>query len=111
MGFHQIHYTLDAVYVSAMLWSEFPISPSYAHYPHTTRLLPKLSSVVPVSMQPMIPAGNVQRFRGGLACKAHRLCVSLNSRLERNEEEVGLTLDLADMTLALESLPVPNPLK
>ena len=30
---------------------------------------------------------NVQRFRGGLVFKAHRLCVSLNSRLERNEEE------------------------
>ena len=28
---------------------------------------------------------NVQRFRGGLVFKAHRLCVSLNSRL--NEEE------------------------
>ena len=30
---------------------------------------------------------NVQRFRGGLAFKAHRLCVSLNSRLESNREE------------------------
>jgi len=30
---------------------------------------------------------NVQRFRGGLAFKAHRLCVSLNSRLESNKEE------------------------
>ena len=30
---------------------------------------------------------NVQHFRGGLACKAHRLCVSLNSRLESNKEE------------------------
>jgi hypothetical protein len=30
---------------------------------------------------------NVQRFRGGLASKAQRLCVSLNSRLESNEEE------------------------
>ena len=27
-----------------------------------------------------------QRFRGGLVVKAHRLCVSLNSRLESNEE-------------------------
>ena len=26
-------------------------------------------------------------FRGGLVFKAHRLCVSLNSRLESNEEE------------------------
>ena len=27
------------------------------------------------------------RFRGGLVFKAHRLCVSLNSRLESNKEE------------------------
>ena len=27
------------------------------------------------------------RFRGGLVFKAHRLCVSLNSRLERMKEE------------------------
>ena len=30
---------------------------------------------------------NVQRCRGGLVFKAHRLCVSLNSRLESNKEE------------------------
>jgi len=30
---------------------------------------------------------NVQRFRGGLVFKAHRLCVSLNSGLESNKEE------------------------
>jgi len=30
---------------------------------------------------------SVQRFRGGLVFKAHRLCVSLNSRLESNKEE------------------------
>jgi len=30
---------------------------------------------------------NVQRFRGGLVFKAHRLCVSLNSRLESNKED------------------------
>ena len=29
----------------------------------------------------------VQRFRGGLVCKAHRLCVSINSRLESNKDE------------------------
>jgi len=33
----------------------------------------------------------VQRFRCGLVFKAHRLCVSLNSRLESNEEEEGAT--------------------
>ena len=32
---------------------------------------------------------NVQRFRGGLVFKAHRRCVSLNSRLERNEEDLA----------------------
>jgi len=40
-----------------------------------------------------VPHRNVQRFRGGLVFKAHRLCVSLNSRLESNkeeEEEAGL---------------------
>jgi len=30
---------------------------------------------------------NVQRFRGGLVFMAHRLCASLNSRLESNKEE------------------------
>ena len=29
---------------------------------------------------------NVQRLRGGLVFQAHRLCVSLNSRLESNKE-------------------------
>ena len=29
----------------------------------------------------------MQRFRGGLVFKAHRLCVSLNSRLESNKEK------------------------
>ena len=32
------------------------------------------------------PSGNVWRFPGGLVCKAHRLCGSLNSRLESNKE-------------------------
>ena len=30
---------------------------------------------------------NVQRFRGRLVFKTHRLCVSLNSRLESNKDE------------------------
>ena len=30
---------------------------------------------------------NLQRFRGGLVVKAHRLCVALNFRLESNKEE------------------------
>ena len=29
----------------------------------------------------------VQRFRGGIVFKAHRLCVSLNSRMESNQKE------------------------
>jgi len=32
----------------------------------------------------------VKRFRGGLVFKAHRLCVSLNSRLESKEDEEDL---------------------
>ena len=31
----------------------------------------------------------VQRFRGGLVFKAHKLLVSLNPRLESNKEEEG----------------------
>jgi len=34
-----------------------------------------------------IPLRNVKRFRGGLVFKAHKTCVSLNSRLECNKEE------------------------
>ena len=29
----------------------------------------------------------MQRFRGGLVFKAHRLCVSLDTRLDSNKEE------------------------
>ena len=32
---------------------------------------------------------DVQRFRGGLVIKAHRLCVSLNSRLETKKKVGG----------------------
>ena len=41
------------------------------------------------SPAPGQPHKNVQRFRGGLVFKAHRLCVSLNSRLESNKEGEG----------------------
>ena len=37
---------------------------------------------------------NVNRFRGGLVFKAHRLCVSLNSRIESNKEEKKAVLTL-----------------
>jgi len=36
----------------------------------------------------------VQRFRDGLVIKAHRLCVSLDSRRESNEEEEGTSQKL-----------------
>jgi len=46
---------------------------------------------VSLSRSTVVPACrihiNVQRFRGGLVFKAHRLCVSLNYRLEINKEE------------------------
>jgi len=38
----------------------------------------------------------VQRFRGGLVFKAHRLCVSLNYRLESNKEEEKVGVLLAE---------------
>ena len=46
---------------------------------------------------------NLQRFRGGLVFKAHRLCVSLNSRLESNKEEeeaelAALAASVRDLT-------------
>jgi len=41
------------------------------------------------------PELNVQRFRGGLVFKAHRLCVSLHSRLGSNKEEEGKPLGVA----------------
>jgi len=50
----------------------------------------------------------VQRFRGGLVFKAHRFCVSLNSRLESNNEEEEKVEGLAH-SLAL-SLPPSTPL-
>ena len=39
----------------------------------------------------------LQRFRGGLVSKAHRLCVSLNSRLESNQEEGDTLCTNGDM--------------
>ena len=47
---------------------------------------------------------NVQRFRGGLVFKAHRLCVSLNSRLESNKEEERRG---ANRVLVLDAPPHP----
>ena len=61
----------------------------------------------------------MQRFRGGLVFKAHRLCVSLNSRLESNkeeeehmaamlsnkEEEEGFGFDLALLTRSIRTPP------
>jgi len=49
----------------------------------------KTFQVVPSSLDSgeQLLHSNVQQFRGGLVFKAHRLCVSLNSRLESNKEE------------------------
>ena len=41
----------------------------------------------PLLMSEVLIYRNVKRFRGVLAFRAHGLCVSLNSRLERNKEE------------------------
>ena len=51
----------------------------------------------------------MQRFRGGLIFKAHRLCASLNSRLESNKEEQegrGGLDDGRDLSLMVKSLMV-----
>jgi len=42
---------------------------------------------------PQLLSRNVKRFRGGLVFKAHRLCLSLNSRLESNNEEEEVPLE------------------
>ena len=42
----------------------------------------------------------MQRFRGGLVFKAHRLCVSLNSRLESNNAEEKVHGDRAAGSVA-----------
>ena len=48
----------------------------------------------------IVKSRNVQRFRGGLVFKAHRLCVPLNSRLKSNkEEEEGKSWILSSRTL------------
>jgi len=48
---------------------------------------------------------NDQRFRVGLVFKAHRLCVSLNSRLESNKEEE----EILDKTPHLHPRPHTHP--
>ena len=70
--------------------------------PHTSKHKPHSPNHTPGSR-------NVQRFRGGLVFKAHRLCGSLNSRLESNKEEKepGGRVDLRhpgeDLLLALDT--------
>jgi len=46
----------------------------------------------------------VQRFRGGLVFKAHRLCVSLNSRLEGNKEEENVASSGKDLVVVVVGL-------
>jgi len=75
--------------------AEFAISPPLPH--HHKTLHSEVEECSDTPGDPPLPRdctetppqsnANVQRFRGGLVCKAHRLCVSLNSRLESNEEE------------------------
>ena len=49
----------------------------------------------------------MQRFRGGYVCKAYRLCVSLNSRLESSKEgHAPHTLGLDDPRP--DPHPIPN---
>jgi len=50
----------------------------------------------------------VQRFRGGLVFKAHRLCVSLNSRLESNKEEKRKVLGRRRRGRSCISRPAPR---
>ena len=47
----------------------------------------------PVDRQDQL-SERVQRSRGGLVFEAHRLCASLNSRLESNNEEEEGTLSM-----------------
>ena len=46
----------------------------------------------------------MQRFRGGLVFKAHRLCVSLNSRLEGNKEEENVASSGKDLVVVVVGL-------
>jgi len=52
-----------------------------------------------------------RRFRGGLVFKAHRLCASLNSRLESNEEREDLgaygLMALGERDAELAPVPAP----
>jgi len=88
--------------------------------PHTSH--PTLSPSLPLShtrthshthLTRSLPAGldvthrlRARRFRGGLVFKAHRLCVSLNSRLESNKEEgLDVTHRLRTRTGLMPSRP------
>jgi len=53
---------------------------------HSVSNLSKVNGSVDAIAEEMLHI-NVQRFRGGLESQAHRLWVSLNSRLESNKEE------------------------
>jgi len=48
---------------------------------------------------------NVQRFRGGLAFKAHGLCLSLNTRLDRTKEEEAKQV-ISRMLCRVRAIPV-----
>jgi len=61
---------------------------------------------------PLLLHRNVQRFRGGLVFKAHRLCVSLNSRLasnkEREEEDLARRGKKAGGARSMPVVPHPS---
>ena len=58
--------------------TEYPFQQSGGDYLRATRTMLRVGR--------RVKCMGFWRFRGGLVCKAHRLCVSLNSRLESNEE-------------------------
>ena len=61
-----------------------PVTPEYVSVPFL--FTGSLRFDTKSTLQAQLLHRNVQRFRGGLVVKAHRLCVSLNSRLESNKE-------------------------
>ena len=74
-------------------------------------------SLAPLSLSPLslsrlsltwsgrkiLASSNVHRFRGGLVVKAHRLCVTLNSRLESKKEEEKKDLPTRRLELGLDA--------
>jgi len=66
---------------------------------------PLPDGAVQLSISDQLLHRNVQRFRGGLVFKAHRLFVSLNSRRESNKEEGAASLGRTAFRDMAESVP------